>query len=102
VVTSGNQTLKQEPCEYIALSSERKISIFLRRSPGQAGLRLSALNLATDSAQAGSSFLTKFTRLLTSYRRIRLGSNGLSRSQMASDFWKPGLIHSPGPSALPT
>jgi hypothetical protein len=28
--------------------------------------------------------------------------NGFSRSQMASAFWSPGLIHSPGPSALPT
>ena len=54
---------------------------------------MAALDLSTGSAHAGSSFFTKFTRMLTSYRRIRLGSNGFSRSQMASAFWNPGSSH---------
>ncbi len=44
----------------------------------------------TGSAHAASLFFTKFTRLLTSYRRISAGLNGFSRSQTASIFWKPG------------
>ena len=40
---------------------------------------LAALNRTTGSAHSASSFLTKFTRLLTSNRRIRLGSNGFNR-----------------------
>jgi hypothetical protein len=39
-------------------------------------MALAALNRTTGSAQAGSSFFTKFTRLLTSNRRIKLGLNG--------------------------
>jgi len=37
---------------------------------------LAALNRTTGSEHAASSFFTKFTRLLISYRRIRMGSNG--------------------------
>jgi hypothetical protein len=37
---------------------------------------MAALNLATASAHAGSSFLTRFTLVLTSKRRISAGSNG--------------------------
>jgi hypothetical protein len=44
-------------------------------------MAFAALNRTTGSAQAGSSFFTKFTRLLTSYRRISAGSNGFNRSQ---------------------
>ena len=51
---------------------------------------LATFDRATGSAHAGSSFFTRFTRLLTSYYRISAGSNGFSRSQMASAFWKPG------------
>jgi hypothetical protein len=37
------------------------------------------LDRTAGSAQAGSSFLTKCTWLLTSYRRMRTGFNGCSR-----------------------
>lgn len=49
--------------------------------------------LTTSSAHVGSSFWTRFTRLLTSYRRINVGSNGFSMSQIASGFWNPGSSH---------
>jgi hypothetical protein len=38
----------------------------------------------TGSAHAASLFFTRFTRLLTSYRRINAGSNGFNRSHTLS------------------
>jgi hypothetical protein len=40
----------------------------------------------TASEHAGSSFFTRFTLLLTSYRRINAGSNGFNRSHTSSGF----------------
>lgn len=42
---------------------------------------------------AASLFFTRFTRLLTSYRRINTGLNEFNRSHTPSGFWKPGSSH---------
>jgi hypothetical protein len=46
----------------------------------------------TGSAHAASSFFTKFTRLLTSYRRIKAGSNGFSRWHTVSGCSRVGTL----------